>query len=265
MDDLNPNEGNPPPSQSDWQGSADEVHSPYRPVVVAILVAAIIVAGGLVGSALYLGDHIEGLRRQIADVGSLPGARPADGRERGGEEPEQVDVKGLVTDADPFIGPEDAPVTIVEFSDYQCPFCRRYYEQTFSQLTEKYKGQIRYVFKDFPLPMHPQAPKASEAAHCAGDQGKYWEMHGTLFRNQGSLGEEALKKYGQQIGLDTAKYEKCLSSAKYASLVDENMKVARKVGVNGTPTFFINGERLVGAQPMSEFEKRIDAALKAKN
>ncbi|HSN92237.1 MAG TPA: thioredoxin domain-containing protein [Anaeromyxobacteraceae bacterium] len=164
----------------------------------------------------------------------------------------------------PSKGPASAPVTIVEFSDFQCPFCARV-EPTVAELLEKYPGKIRLVYRDYPLPNHGDAPKAAEAAHCAGDQGKYWEMHGHLFANQSALKVEDLKAHARQIGLDGAKFDRCLDSGAKASLVAENLKAGNEAGVSGTPAFFINGRLLSGARPLSDFEQAVNAELGARN
>ena len=118
----------------------------------------------------------------------------------------------------PVKGSGAAPLTMIEFSDYQCPFCARHAQQTLPEIDRDYiaTGKVRYVFRDLPLPIHPEAPKAAEAAHCAGDQGKYWEMHDWLFANQGALGAEKLVEYGTALGLDAASYKACLDSGKHA-------------------------------------------------
>jgi protein-disulfide isomerase len=163
----------------------------------------------------------------------------------------------------PSKGPENAPVTIVEFSDFQCPFCARV-EPTVTQLLKDYEGKIRLVFRDYPLPNHEQAPKAAEAAHCAAEQGKYWEMHGQLFANQAKLAVEDLKAHARQIGLDGGKFDQCLESGVKAPLVAENLKAGNEAGVSGTPAFFINGRLLSGARPYADFKQAVDAELAAK-
>jgi protein-disulfide isomerase len=160
-------------------------------------------------------------------------------------------------------GPENAPVTIVEFSDFQCPYCSRANESV-AQVMKAYPNQVRLVFRHFPLEFHQNAPKAAEAALCAQDQGKFWEMHDTLFANQKALEVPALKGYAKQLGLDTAKFDKCLDSGEKASIVATDMADGKKVGVNGTPAFFINGILLSGAQPFEEFKRVIDAELQPK-
>ena len=160
----------------------------------------------------------------------------------------------------PSKGPPSAPITIVMFSDFQCPYCSRA-EETVGKVMKAYDGKVRVVFRDFPLPIHPQAEKAAEAAHCAGDQGKYWEMHEKLFANQKALEPAALKGYAKELGLDQAKFDKCLESGDKAKVVEANRKAGEKVGVTGTPAFFVNGLQLTGAQPFEEFKTIIDGEL----
>ena len=160
-------------------------------------------------------------------------------------------------------GPENAPITIVEFSDFQCPYCSRAIE-TVDQVLKAYPNQVRLVFRHFPLDFHAQAPKASEAALCAQDQNKFWEMHDKLFANQKALEVPALKGYAKELGLDTGKFDKCLDSGEKAATVQADMADGKKVGVNGTPAFFINGILLSGAQPFDEFKSVIDSELQAK-
>ena len=161
----------------------------------------------------------------------------------------------------PARGPEGAKITIVEFSDFECPFCSKA-EESVSQVMEKYAGKVRLVFRHYPLTFHPHAPKAAEAAACANDQGKFWEMHKQLFANQKGLSIEELKAHAVAVGLDKAKFDECLDTGKNKALVEADTKAGSDVGVNGTPAFFINGKLISGAQPVSEFEKIIDAELK---
>jgi protein-disulfide isomerase len=162
----------------------------------------------------------------------------------------------------PSKGPASAPITIVEFSDFQCPYCSRA-EETVGKVMKAYDGKVRVVYRDFPLPIHPQAQKAAEAAHCAGDQGKYWEMHEKLFAHQQALEPPALKGYAKEVGLDQGKFDKCLDSGDKAKVVEANRKAGEKVGVTGTPAFFVNGLQLTGAQPFEEFKTVIDGELAA--
>jgi protein-disulfide isomerase len=163
----------------------------------------------------------------------------------------------------PSKGPAKAPVTIVEFSDFECPYCGRA-EAVVSQVLATYGDKVRLVYRDYPLPMHPSAPKAAEAAHCAADQGKYWEMHGKLFANQRGLAVEALKGYAGELGLDSAKFGACLDSGEKAKVVEAHRKAGDEAGVSGTPAFFVNGVLLSGAQPFEAFKQLVDAELAKK-
>ncbi len=163
----------------------------------------------------------------------------------------------------PARGPAKAPVTIVEFSDYECPFCGRA-EAVVSQVLANYGDKVRLVYRDYPLPMHPDAPKAAEAAHCAGDQGKYWEMHGKLFANQRDLSVASMKGYAKDLGLDAGKFAACLDSGEKAKTVEGHRKAGDEAGVSGTPAFFVNGILISGAQPYESFKQVIDAELAKK-
>ncbi len=163
----------------------------------------------------------------------------------------------------PSKGPAKAPVTIVEFSDFQCPYCSRA-EGVVTQVLDAYKDKVRLVYRDYPLPFHENAVKAAEAAHCAGDQGKYWEMHGKLFANQQALDPKALKGHARDLKLDGDKFDKCLDSGEKAKLVETNKKAGEEAGVNGTPAFFVNGRMIAGAQPFESFKAAIDAELAPK-
>ncbi|MGZ6141449.1 MAG: thioredoxin domain-containing protein [Myxococcaceae bacterium] len=163
----------------------------------------------------------------------------------------------------PSRGPANAPVTIVEFSDFQCPYCSRA-EGVVTQVLDLYKDKVRLVYRDYPLPFHENAVKAAEAAHCAGDQGKYWEMHGKLFANQASLDPKALKAHARDLKLDGSKFDKCLDSGEKAKVVEASRKAGEEAGVNGTPAFFVNGRMISGAQPLESFKAVIDPELAQK-
>lgn len=166
------------------------------------------------------------------------------------------------------IGDPEAPITIVEYTDFQCPFCGRHYQQTYPQIVEQYvdTGIVRYVFKDFPLNnIHPEAAKAAEAARCAGDQAAYLAMHDILFERQnewsGKDPIEIFNGYAEEIGLDGGIFEQCLSNGTYASAVDADLQEGIDLGVTGTPAFFINGYPVSGAQPFTLFEQAIEQLL----
>jgi protein-disulfide isomerase len=158
-------------------------------------------------------------------------------------------------------GPATAPITIVEYADYQCPYCTRAIA-ALKQVEEKYPGKVRVVFRDFPLTqIHSNAGKAAEAASCASDQGKYWAMHDRLFANQSKLAVDELKKHAVELGLDAAAFDACLDSGKHTDDWKKSLAEGQGYGLTGTPSFFINGRLLVGAQPVESFVQVIDDEL----
>ncbi len=167
----------------------------------------------------------------------------------------------------PFWGPENAKVTIVEFSDFECSFCARFYRDTYKALKERYQSRVRFVFKHFPISaIHPNAERAGVAAECAREQGRFWEYHDILFENQSNLSQAALISYARQVGVPNLdQFSACLTSQKYLSTVLADLQQGERYGVQGTPTFFINGLPLVGAQPYTVFERAIEQALAAAN
>ena len=173
----------------------------------------------------------------------------------------RVDVS---TDDDPSIGPANAPVTIIEFSDYQCPYCQVWYQQVYQQLLASYPNKLRFVYRDLPLPMHPEAVPAAEAADCAGAQGAYWKYHDALFDQKYGLDRAAYEHYAADLGLDMTAFGVCLDSQKYQGEVQADSADAARVGINSTPSFVINGRILIGALPLSDFKAVIDEELALK-
>ncbi len=163
----------------------------------------------------------------------------------------------------PSKGPANAPVTIVEFSDFQCPFCGRA-RPTVKQIIETYGDKVRYVFRDFPLSFHKQSLKAHEAAQCANDQGKYWEMNTKLFESQTQLDVDNLKKYAKDLGIDAKAFDQCLDSGKFTKKIQSSIDYGSSVGVSGTPSFFVNGIPVSGARSFADFKQLIDDELKRK-
>jgi protein-disulfide isomerase len=161
---------------------------------------------------------------------------------------------------DPVKGVAAAPVTVAIFSDFQCPFCSRV-EPTLKQIEDSYKGQVKFVWKHQPLPFHPNAMPAAMAAEAAREQGKFWQMHDKLFENQQALSPENYDKWAKEIGLDVPKFKAAVASGKFKARIEEDMAQGQRIGANGTPTFFINGEKLVGAQPFENFKQVIDRKL----
>lgn len=247
----------PPAEQAPVRGSPVTLQ---RGMLVLLLVVAALIEATLLASTWLLSQRLDQIRATISDIGSRPTDDAPSRREA--RAPVRVDPAKLVAPDDPVLGPADAPVTIVEFSDYECPFCGRFFEQTLPVLRNKFGDKIRLVYKDFPLPMHANAPKAHEAAHCAGEQGKYWQYHDLLFQNQRALGPDQLRDYARRLNLDEGKFNVCLDGSKYAERVSRGRNLGSESGVTGTPTFFINGEMLVGAQPSDVFVAAIERALK---
>lgn len=165
--------------------------------------------------------------------------------------PVQIDIG-----SSPVKGPKDAKITVVEFSDFQCPYCNRGAANIAQVLKEN--ADVKLVFKNLPLPFHQQAKGAAIAALAAGKQGKFWEMHDKLFENQSKLSEEPWAEFAKDIGIDVEKFKKDLEDESLAKQVDEDLALAQKLGVRGTPGFFVNGVQLQGAQPPSEFNKIIE-------
>jgi len=160
-------------------------------------------------------------------------------------------------DDDPFVGPKDAKVTVIEFFDFQCPACRSL-EPTVKQVREKYKDRVKFVARDLPISYHTFAQKAAEAAECAHEQDKYWEYHDLLMN--GSLDVFTLKEYAKDLGLNTSQFDQCLDSDKYADEVQKDYQDGISYGVSGTPTFFINGQKLSLKYP-SDLEGAIESVL----
>ena len=159
-------------------------------------------------------------------------------------------------------GPKDAPVTIVEFSDFQCPYCSRVVG-TLKEVLRLYPKQVRLAFRDFPIPsLHPKAPKAAEAARCAGERGKFWEYHDLLFESQAQATTADFKRFAEQLKLDANSFATCLDSGKHAAAVAADVQEGTRLGITGTPTFFINGRLIVGDLPLETFQKFIDRELR---
>ena len=159
-------------------------------------------------------------------------------------------------------GAKDAPITVVEFSDFQCPFCRNVVA-TVKEVMRQYPSTVRWAFRDFPIAsLHPKAPKAAEAARCAGEQGKFWEYHDVLFDSQAQATTEDFKRFADQLKLDPRSFASCLDSGMQKAAVQSDVEEGARLGITGTPTFFINGRMLVGAQPLETFKKIIEVELR---
>jgi protein-disulfide isomerase len=211
----------------------------------------------------------QAIQRDIAEIKRLLQARPAAAADALPKDP-------IAITSEPFRGSGAAKVALIEFSDYQCPFCGRYAKDIYPQIRTEYvdTGKIKYVFRDMPLPFHQNAFKAAEAAQCAGAQGKFWEMHDTLFANQSALGPEQLTAHAKTVGIDDAKFAQCLESAQFAADIKKDIADAGAAGITGTPSFLVGViqpgdgrvrivKKLVGAKPYDEFKAALDGALAA--
>jgi len=170
----------------------------------------------------------------------------------------------------PVLGEENAPVTIIEFSDFQCPFCRTFYEDTYAQLKTDYidTGKVKLSYRHLPLDFHAAAQISAEGAECANDQGKFWEYHDMLYEKQGAQGtgtvqytKDDIKTWTAELGLDSATFNDCIDSEKHTKIVKDDITYAGTVGVQATPSFFVNGQKIEGAQPFAVFKTMIDAEL----
>ncbi len=167
----------------------------------------------------------------------------------------------IPTEGYPSLGPDDAPIVIVEFSDFQCPFCRRFHDETYHDLLNAYPGQIRFVYRNLPLTsIHPDAMPSAIASLCANDQNAYWDFHEKLFSSE-VLTRDTFIQYATDLSLNVEEFSACLDSGKHDDFIAKDMDFALNLGVQSTPTFFINGLAVVGAQPISTFSQIIDKEL----
>jgi protein-disulfide isomerase len=175
---------------------------------------------------------------------------------------QQVRRYDVPIDDDPILGNPNAPITIIEFSDYECPFCRRWHLEVFPKIRARYGDQVRFVFRDFPLyNIHPNAGPAAEAANCAGEQDRYWEFSELLFSGKLPFGRESYDAYARELNLEMNAFAECVDSGRHTKEVEADYIFASELGVRSTPTFFINGLAVVGAQPFDVFEQIIDMEL----
>jgi protein-disulfide isomerase len=212
-------------------------------------------------------DNIEDILEDALlsdDPTAADSAAQADAAPQAPEEIRRYDIE--IYDDDPVLGPEDATVTIIEFSDYECPFCRRYHIETFDQIMATYEGQIRYIYKDFPLTsIHPNALPAASAALCAHEQGEFWDFQDKLFFMEMSLSKETYLQYAEDLELDMTAFTECLEEDRFEDRVMADFDFAANLGVSSTPTFFINGIPVIGAQPFEVFAQVIDMELDTEN
>jgi protein-disulfide isomerase len=236
------------------------------PLLFVLLLVAAFLLGRYQAQVEFLGS---GKASQLANQAGTQDTGQALGQtaQQGQSEISEEMWKKILENPAASKGEGGAPVVMVEYSDYQCPYCVKYVDESFPQIEKDYidTGKVRYLFRDLPLPFHENALPAALAARCAGDQDKYWEMHDILFEKQGewSSGDpgELFKGYAGELGLDSKAFSACFDGEKYLQEINADLDLAQQVGADGTPAFFINGERIIGALPISTFKQAIDAEL----
>ncbi|MEK6221699.1 MAG: DsbA family protein [Chloroflexota bacterium] len=227
---------------------------------VLILVVFIL---GLFSGYIWRGQDNDALTSNLVAAIGNPGGNPGSTAEQAEERPPtRYDVP---EDGNPAFGAEDAPITIIEFSDYECPYCSKWHNEVYSQLIEEYGDQIRFVYRDLPLTsIHPEAFPAAEAANCAGEQGEYWAYQDSLFTGGADiLGQDTYRAYAVDLELDMESFEQCLEEHRYRDEIQADYDYAINLGIRSTPTFFVNGLALVGAQSFESFQQLIENELAA--
>lgn len=228
-----------------------------------LLIVLLVIVSFLLGTTWTRLKHVENEKQADQPPPTVKQTNP--------EKPPEPEVLGVEDQAEIIKNPaalkgsEDAKVTIVEFSEYQCPFCQRYVDETYTKIAADYGDKIYYVFRDYPLEFHQHAKITAEAARCAGEQGKYWQYHDKLFAKRDWVNQEEVTEtlvgFAADLGLDTESFKECLTSGKFTAVVNADFALGQKVGVTGTPSFFINGRKLVGAQPYDVFKGIIEEEL----
>jgi protein-disulfide isomerase len=212
---------------------------------------------GLAAGYLFWGRGSDTRPEADPQVAARSEANPATN-----EQPQEIRRYDIPEDDDPVYGPDDAPITIIEFSDYECPYCRKWHVEVWPRLLEAYPGQIRLIYRDFPLTnIHPNATPAAAAANCAREQDRYWEFNELLFSARYSLGKPGFQAYADELGLVMDSFNECLESGRYNDEVMADFEFAANLGISSTPTFFVNGIPVVGAQPFEMFSQLIDQEL----
>ncbi|MFH0969895.1 MAG: thioredoxin domain-containing protein [Candidatus Diapherotrites archaeon] len=255
----------------------DDFHAYVLPL--SILLAAIIIGWSMTTSAAALGKSFANIAINVPSNGgdNLP-VLPTDQEDLAPSITKTM--AELLADAPGGIGSDSAPLVMVEYSDYQCPYCKVFFKDTEGQLIDKYveSGQLQIFYKDFPLSFHSMAANSANAARCAGEQGKYWEMHDKIFEETYAISPSAtsqytiddLKKWGADLGLNTTQFDSCVDSSKYDAEIQADLVEGQTVGVGGTPSFVIGlrdqpGQLIVGAQPYSSFEMVVESLLQQAN
>jgi protein-disulfide isomerase len=252
----------PDPESQEVVGDKPEVTITLRRFhLYAILMPLVFVLGFGLGYLVW--GRVPSASPAVAEVAPTP-AQPAAAQDQTAvtEETQQVVRYDIPVDDDPVLGPEDAPITIIEFTDYECPYCRKWHAEVFPKLVEAYPDQVRLVYRDFPLTsIHVNAQPAAEAANCANEQGAFWDYTEKLFKMEQGLSAQAYSEYASQLDLDAQAFKDCLESGRYKEEIQSDFDFAANLGVRSTPTFFINGIAIVGAQPFEVFQQVIEKEL----
>jgi len=238
-------------------------------LIIAIVVSALVLSGSIVFYALQTNSSIddEAFQERVEKAIDVYIQKQKDEYTKQQEEANKPKtVSGDFTDDDAVTGDKDAPVTIVEFSDFQCPYCEVFVTKTLPQIEKKYidTGKVKLVFRDFPLSFHEHSLDSAEAAECVRDQlgdEAYFKYHDLLFKNQGALAVDDLLSYSSKVGANKSKVKKCMDDDKFLPEIKKDMDDAKSAGISGTPAFIIDGQVISGAQPFKNFEKVIDGAL----
>jgi protein-disulfide isomerase len=238
--------------------------------LVAVMSAITITMSGTVPAAPMTRDQGDAILKELREIKQLL-ARPQQQAQAPSapQMPQNLTVKG---DAIYVLGKSDAPLTLVEFTDYQCPFCGRFEQNTFPEIKKNYidTGKLRLIVRDLPLEgLHPFALKAAQSVHCAGDQGKFWEMKDVVFRNQNRLDADSLAGYAKELSLNDDTFKSCMADGKHLKEIGDEARYAQSLGITGTPTFIlgktagdsVEGQVIVGAQPLEAFSAAIDGML----
>jgi len=239
--------------------------------LVAMMSAIIITMSGAVLAVPMTKDQGDAILKELREIKQLlarPQQQQAPAAPSVPPKPENLTVKG---DAIYVLGKSDAPLTLVEFTDYQCPFCGRFETTTFPEIKKNYidTGKVRFILRDLPLDFHPFALKAAQSVHCAGDQGKYWEMKELVFKNQNKIDVDSLAGYAKDLSLNGDAFKSCMADGKHLKEIGDEAKYAASLGISGTPTFVlgkavgdsVEGRVIVGAQPLAAFEAAINEML----
>lgn len=205
---------------------------------------------------------LEGETEQSSDFAKSQEPEPEPGITEPTSEVAALNPSQKTADGHYYLGNDNAPITVTEYTDYQCTYCQRYFFQTYGKIKDLYvkTGLVKYIVKNIPLSFHPAAPLAATASFCAGEQGKYWEMHSKLFAYQGEWSyaddlNRTLLGYARELKIDDDIFSKCLTSGKFDALMTKDQDEATSLGISGTPSFSINDQILIGAQPLKAFEK----------